>query len=308
MAEAETQRPNSPVIVFLDGQLVPATAARLSLDDAGVLYGLGFFETFRTSGGVPHHWSFHRERLAQACAAAGIRIPGTFLASDEARLRDSVGALLRENKVSEAVVRYTLTAGRAAADGVGESFAQPSEFMALRALPPAAPAEGISLRVLGLSRDNGEWLPRPKSLNYANALAGGEELRRRAASPSDEGLFLSRDERCVVETTRQNLAWIEEGKLCYPDPALGAVAGTCLQWALQRGIPSAPRRSTLDELRGRDAVIVLNAVRGVTPVRELWDANDQQRLATFASPTHPIVKELQRQWTDALQATARAKR
>lgn len=311
MAEtAATDRVNPSGTVYFNGKLLPAAAARVPIDDAGVLYGMGFFETFRTSGGRPHHWDFHRARLAQACVVAGIQVPGDFLACDETRLRESVTALLRENKMSDAVFRYTLTAGRAAPEGVGaeENFTQPSEFMTLRALPAAAPIEGISLRVLQLARDSGEWLPRPKSLNYANALAGAGELRRRAATASDEGLFLSREGGCIVETTRQNVAWIEGGKLCYPDPALGAVAGTCLQWVLQRGVPSEARRVGWDELLAADAIVVLNAVRGITPVRELWDDRDRPRLGAFASHTHPVVKQLQQHWSEALQETARAKR
>jgi 4-amino-4-deoxychorismate lyase len=307
MAEPETAAgADLPTIAYCNGELMPAAAARLPIDDAGVLYGLGFFETFLTSGGHPHHWSFHRERLAQACGVAGITVPGTFLARDEARLRGVAQTLLRENKMSDAVFRYTLTAGRVSLGGRSGNFDGPAEFMTLRVFPPAAPAEGISLRVLRLARDNGEWLPRPKSLNYSNALAGAGELRRRAAAASDEGLFLSRDERCVVETVRQNIAWIEGGKLCYPDETLGPVAGTCLQWALSLGIPSAPRRIKLGELAAADAVVVLNAVRGVTPVRELWDDEDRQCLARVASCEHPMVLQLRESWRGALQATVRS--
>lgn len=308
MAETAHATGNEPGFVYRNGQVVPATAAAgVSIDDAGLLYGLGFFETFRTSGGRPHHWDFHRARLTEACAAAGIRVPGEFLASDGARLRGSVTELLRKHQRSDAVFRYTITAGPVAARGE-PTFAQPSEFMTLRALPAAAPEEGITLRVLRLARDNGEWLPRPKSLNYANALAGAGELGRRATQASDEGLFLSREGRCVVETTRQNLAWIEQGKFCYPDPALGAVAGTCLRWALQLGLPSAAGRATLEQLTGVDAIVVLNAVRGITPVRELWDDRDQERLGTFASHAHPWVKQLQQHWNQALGETARPTR
>lgn len=310
MAETVIDRASSPVIVYLDGQLTPAPAAALPLDDAGVLYGLGFFETFRTSGGHPHHWNFNRARLANACVVAGIQLRGDFLAADEARLRESVTGLLRENKMSDAVFRYTITAGKASSGGKNTAgiFERPAEFMTLRALPAAAPVEGISLRLLRLARDNGEWLPRPKSLNYANAYAGERELRGRAAVPSDEGLFLSRAEGCVVETTRQNLAWVEGGKICYPDPALGAIAGTGLQWMLQLGISSEPRRVGWEELVAAEAVFVVNAVRGVTPVRELWDQQDGERLASFASSDHPLVKQLQQRWNEALRATAAGKR
>jgi 4-amino-4-deoxychorismate lyase len=307
MANVESSVPAPPAAtIYCDGQLMLASSARLQIDDAGVLFGIGFFETFRTSGGRPHHWCFHRERLTKACEIAKIEIPRTFLGREETRLRSVVEALLRGNGMSEAVFRYTLTAGRPSVGKKGATFLQPGEFLTLRALPAAAPREGISLRVLKLARDNGEWLPRPKSLNYANAFAGAEELRRRTDVASDEGLFLSRDENWVVETARQNIAWIAGGKLCFPDPAIGAVAGTCLSWVLQLGLPLQPRRAKLEELRTAEAVIVLNAVRGVTPVRELWDTDDRVRLQMYSSHEHPQVLELQRRWDEALLTTARS--
>jgi 4-amino-4-deoxychorismate lyase len=295
-----TDTRGSPRTVYHNGRMVAAADAALPFDDWGAQYGLGFFETFRTSGGRPHHWKFNRTRFERACAIAGIAVPPAFLAIDEARLREEVRLLLRENQVSDAVFRYTVTAGRPEA-GV---FPAPAEFLALRPLPAAAPTDGIGLRVLTLARDNGEWLPRPKSLNYTNAIAGAREVQSRSAVPSDEGLFLSRDGRFVVETPRQNLAWIEGGRICFPDPALGAVAGTCLQWLLGLGLAAEMRRASLEQLAQADAIFVLNAVRGITPVREVWDARDSARLGLFESATHPLIVKLQRTWNEALEATA----
>ena len=94
---------------------MPASSVRLPIDDAGVLFGVGFFETFRTSGGRPHHWRFHRARLARACDSAGIALPPTFLSGEERRLREVVGFLLRDNGMSEAVCHRLNRAGVEAA-------------------------------------------------------------------------------------------------------------------------------------------------------------------------------------------------
>jgi len=290
--------PDPRQLVYFNGRIVPVDEARLPLDDRGVLYGLGFFETFRTSGGRPHHWSYHQRRLAAACAVARLALPPMGLARNEARLRETVTALLRAHSFVDAVFRYTVTGG---AGGV------PSEFLTLRPLPAEPPAEGIRLRVLQLARDSGEWLPRPKSLNYANALLGADELAARSTGPGDEGLFLARDGGCVVETPRQNLAWIAGGRLCYPDPALGAIAGTCLAWLLTHGgQPAEPRRASLGDLLSAEAVLVLNAVRGLTPVREIWDAGDRGVLRSFASAHHPVVQDFRSRWAGALRVTAAA--
>ena len=281
----------------LNGDTIPAAATRLPVEDrGGVLPGPGFFETFRTSGGCPHHWRYHRRRLECACATAGLRIPAQFLAADEARVRQAVQHRLRRDGRADAVFRYAIAAG---ADGGA------SEFLTPRALPQAAPAEGVRLRVLGLARDDGEFLPRPKSLNDANARLGADELAHRTTVASDEGLFLSRAGGFVAETPRQNIAWLAGGELRHPDPAAGAVAGTCLQWLLEIcGLPAAPRRAPLAELLAAEAVFVCNAVRGITPVREILDASDRAVLRTFDSASHPLVRELRAKWEESLRATA----
>lgn len=282
--------------------MVPFSEAGLSLDDHGALYGLGFFETFRTSGGWPHHWERHRRRLFQACATAHIKVPSSFLAHDEAQLRAVVRCLLERSSLKDGVCRYTVTAGvpseRSAA------YERPAEFLFVRPLPPAAAPEGVTLRVLTIPRDSGEWLPRPKSLNFANAALGACELRKRGVARDDEGLFLARDGGFIVEAVRHNIAWIGNGRLLYADPMLGAVAGTCLQWALDLGIDSEPCRIGVDGLPRAEAVVLLNSVRGVTPVKALWDASDCSVIGSWNSHAHPLVVTLRRQWNDSVARTA----
>jgi len=287
--------------IYFNGRVVAGDEARVSVADHGLLYGLGFFETFRTSGGRPHAWERHRQRLADACGRAGIDVPASFLAGSESRLREVVREQLAERGVADAVFRYTITAGAPSPKG---RYEQPAELLGLRPLPAPAAAGGVDLRALRLARDTGEWVPRPKSLNFANALLGGNELRRRAARPDDEGLFLAREGGFVVEAAWHNLAWLEQDRWCYPDPALGAVGGTCLRWLGERPAGASPRRVRIAELATAGAVVLLNAVRGVTPVRRLWDADDKMVLAEWASAGHPQVLALQEEWNEALRATA----
>lgn len=288
-------------LVYFCGRDVPIAEARVPISDHGVLYGIGFFETFRTSAGRPHAWPRHRRRLEAACWRAGIVLPSTFLAGDEERMTAVIRRQLAVRELTEAVFRYTVTAGAPSASGL---YDQPAEWLVLRPLPAAAAAEGVALRTLQLTRDNGEWLPRPKSLNYANSLLGASELNRRARRPDDEGLFTARDSGFVVEAVRQNLAWIEQGRLCYPDPALGAVEGTCLRWVLEHHPAAVPRRVSPAELASAEAVMIMNAVRGVTPVARLWDADDRETIGKWRSAEHPIVIALREAWVEALNVTA----
>jgi branched-subunit amino acid aminotransferase/4-amino-4-deoxychorismate lyase len=183
---------------------------------------------------------------------------------------------------------------------------QPSEFLTMRPLPKPPSAGGIGLRVLKIRRDNGEWIPRPKSLNCLNSMLGAREMLARGASPSDEGLFLSRAGELVVETVRQNIAWIVGDRIHIPDASVGAVAGTGLAWMQTCGVAIAPARATLAELLRAEAIFVLNSVRGITPVAEVWDASDVRRLGVYSSASHPLVIALQQDWREALERSAKA--
>ena len=282
---------------YLNGKRVRLDEACLSISDRGLLSGMGFFETFRTSEGRPHLWLLHQARLARSCARAGITIPKTFLVSKENALQRTISDGLRETGRRDAVFRYTITAGNAQG---------PTELMTMRPLPDVTNESKVNLRVLKVRRDSGEWIPRPKSVNYLNAMLGLNELKSRHAAPADEGLFLSREGDFVVETPRQNLACMTEDRICVADDSVGAVAGTCQTWMRSLGLPVAALRATLDEFLRAEAIVCLNSVRGFTAVTEVWDDNDAHCLVRMDSAGHPIVRQLQQAWRDALALTARS--
>ncbi len=291
---------NAEPTVFFDGELMPAAEVRLPVGEHGGTPGFGFYESFRTSGGRPHLWPYHARRLGQACATAHIWLPEWFLGRDEAWLRTVVGRLLEANHLTEAAFRYTVTAGANLGAGGGSAL----ESLRPRPLPAPAPRDGITLRVLKTPRDNGEWLPRPKSLNCVNLLLARQELEGRAADPDDDGLLLAREAGHVVETTRRSLAWVRHGCWYYPDPALGSIAGTCLAWLIESCGRAEPCRATAEELADAEAIVALGAVSGIVPVRALCGREDEVLVGSFGSCTHPLVITMQQRWAQALAVTA----
>jgi 4-amino-4-deoxychorismate lyase len=136
-------------------------------------------------------------------------------------------------------------------------------------------------------------------------MMGARELERREAASTDEGLFLSREGSFVVETTRQNIAWIAEGRLYYPDLLLGCVAGTSLTWLLEQEPTAIAVRVPFHDLAKAEAIFVLNAVRGITPVHTIFDQTDQT-VCEVESWAHPVIQSLQQRWADALRRTAKS--
>ena len=51
------------MFMYVNGQLVDQSEAKISPFDHGYLYGVGVFETIRTYGGIPFLLEEHMERL-----------------------------------------------------------------------------------------------------------------------------------------------------------------------------------------------------------------------------------------------------
>lgn len=246
---------------------IPAT-------DHGVLYGAGFFETFRTRSGVPVRLAGHLARLRAACARIGILIPVTHLAASASpeRWNPVVSRLLAENGLKDGVFRLTLTAGPNVAPLGTGAYAAPQEIITCRALPPEAPPEGITLRLLHTVRDTGEWSPRPKSLNYLNTLLASRELAPLRRHPADEGLLC--DARGFLsEGVFSNIFWVNAGVVFTPAETTGCLPGIGRALVMTNlrasGICVKETESSPAALLDADAMAMVSCVRGVVPVARI---------------------------------------
>src|SRR6478609_8495905 len=93
------------MIVWIDGELLPVEAARVSPLDRGLTVGDGVFETLRVYGGTPFAFTRHYERLASSASALGIDPP------TRETLLDATTATIAANDLDDARLRITVTAG-----------------------------------------------------------------------------------------------------------------------------------------------------------------------------------------------------
>ncbi|MCH8053891.1 MAG: aminotransferase class IV, partial [Planctomycetes bacterium] len=86
-----------PPLVDLNGKLVRADAAEVSVSDLGVLYGIGLFETMRSYAGRVFRFRQHLDRLL--ASAEKLKLPfQREMLPDEGR----IVALLEANDLSDA--------------------------------------------------------------------------------------------------------------------------------------------------------------------------------------------------------------
>ena len=93
-------------LVFLNGELVPADAARVSLFDRGFLYGDGLFETVRIQAGQLFRWTEHLARLERGLDLLRISPrPSTETLTRQAR------EVIAANQCSDGALRVTISRG-----------------------------------------------------------------------------------------------------------------------------------------------------------------------------------------------------
>lgn len=254
--------------VWIDGAIVPAHEARVSVLDHGLLYGDGVFEGIRAYARGVFRLDEHLARFATSARAIGLVLPHP-LDQIRAIVCDTLRALDRD----EAYVRLVATRG-AGALGVDPTTCPESKLFCIAAeaqiYPPEKLAHGLDLVTSSWRRPALDAVdPRVKSLNYLNNALAKQEARQRGA---DEALLLNA-QGTVAEASVANVFTITRRTLATPPPTDGALAGitrkSILEVATSEGFAPVERSLSRVDLLGADEVFLTGTGAGVVPVRSL---------------------------------------
>ncbi|MFB6302256.1 MAG: aminotransferase class IV [Haloferacaceae archaeon] len=251
----------------VDGDLVPADEATVSVRDRGFRYGDAAFETVRVYGGDLFAWDAHAERLRRTCDRISLDPPPT----DD--LRDRAKTTLAANDLSDAYLRLSVTRG--VDDG---GLAPPTDpdrtvVVTVRDLPRGGvdgttPWDGPStLQTVKTRRVPSAAIPADaKTHNYLNGVLASIELR---VSDADEAILLD-DEGHVTEGTTSNVFFVADKGLHTPNldgPVLpGVTRSLVIDLAESEGIPVHEGAYTPSDLRDADEVFVTSTTREIRPV------------------------------------------
>jgi branched-chain amino acid aminotransferase len=233
-------------VVWLDGALVPAEVATLSIDDPAVRWGEGLFETMRAEGGRVALLERHLDRVA-ASAEALAMAP---MPSRQA-MRSAVAEALAASGADPARVRLTAT---------------PRPTLLVEAWPAEPlPAEPPAMSAISV---RGAWLPgnrlaEHKTLSYAGHRAA---QRRAEAAGADHALLLDADGRLGEAALANAIVALDDGAATAP--ARGLLAGVSREIAVAA---VGAREEALPEeaWRGAREIVLTNAVRGAMAVVEV---------------------------------------
>jgi branched-chain amino acid aminotransferase len=254
-------------VFHVDGELVPESAATVSVRDRGFQYGDAAFETLRAYAGTIFEWPAHRERLEATCETLGM--PGAVPDDLEDRIHDTLDA----NDLADAYVKVSVTRGVQPGKLTPDEDVDPTVVVIAKSLPRGGvgsdpvwdgPAE---IRTVDTRRAPDAAMPSgAKTHNYLGGILARLELR---GTDADEALMLD-PEGYVAEGATSNVFFVDDGVLKTPSlegPILpGVTRSVVLDLAEWEGIPVETGTYDPAALCGADEVFLTNTTWEVRPV------------------------------------------
>lgn len=254
-----------PVLLWVNGRLVPAAEAAVSPFDAGFLLGYGVFETMRSFQGKVFRLEAHLERLTGGCRRLGLNgVP------ERAELGRAVALTLQANGLTTARLRLTVTAGPESAPGAGPAVGAPT--VVVTAFPLFPEMEQPAFWTAGTCPRpvfSGDPLLAVKTVSRAaHTLARREAL----AAGYDEALLVN--ERGVyTEGTVTNLFVVRGHVLQTPPVSDGLLPGLTREvirgLAGELGLEFREAPVQAQDMLSADEVFLTNTVGGLIPLAAL---------------------------------------
>ncbi len=268
--------------MLLNGQ--PATA--ISLQDRGLAYGDGLFETILVRGSTPLLLTEHLSRLQRGCAVLG-------LDCDMSALKQELATFLADASSTDCVLKIMLTR-TAGGRGYRPAGSNCNRILTRHPVPdysPHQPQQGVAMFVCEQRLARQRVLAGLKHLNRLEQVLASREW------PDDsvlEGLMLDTED-FVIEGTRSNVFAVIDGQLQTPMLDQCGVAGVMRDWLLQRfGSTAIATSFTLAQLQRASEIFLCSSVIGVWPVTMLRYADD-----SWSYPVGPATLQAQA-WTHEL--------
>jgi branched-chain amino acid aminotransferase len=280
--------------VYINGRLVPAAEARISVFDHGLLYGDGIFEGLRIYHGKVFRLEEHITRLYESAKAIWLEIPIAF----EAMCR-AVNETVRANGLNEGYVRLIVTRGCGTL-GLDANLCKDPQVIIIADTIALYPRElyesGLEIITASTVRNHPAALnPRIKSLNYLNNILAKIEGIRAGCI---EVLMLNHKGE-IAECTGDNIFVVKGGALYTPPIDAGILAGVTrkavIELARAAGISVHEVPLTKHDVYVADEVFLTGTAAEVIAVVKI----DSRTIAT--GKPGPITIDLERRFKELVR-------
>ncbi|CAI8867158.1 D-amino acid aminotransferase [Methylocaldum szegediense] len=245
-------------LVYLNGEYLPLTEAKVSVLDRGFLFGDGVYEVIPVYGGRPFRLDEHLRRLDNSLR--GIRMTNPL--SDD-RWAEIFGRLITGTHDQYLYLQVTRGAAPKRDHAIPDEV-NPTVFVMCSPIAPI-PIHGV--RAITLDDIRWQWCHIKAITLLANVLLRQEAVDRGAAEA-----ILVRD-GWVTEGAASNVFAVIDGVLITPpkgnDLLPGITRDLVLELALENDVSAAERHIRIDELKGAAEIWLTSSTREILPVIEL---------------------------------------
>jgi branched-chain amino acid aminotransferase len=278
MLRKELMPPKPPeLFIFVNGEFLPNSQAKISVLDHGLLYGDGCFDAWCGRNGFIFQLDAHLDRLYRSVHALKI----DNLKMTQAEMREKIIECVHRNAVADFYIKVLVTRGISpepvidpakCAEASVVIFARPT---VITEVTPEKKARGARIKVLSIRRVPHDSLePKVKSLNYLNIVMGKLEAR---ASQFDEAVMLDH-QGYVCECPGFNIMAVSGNKLFTPSNLIlvGITRASVMEMARDMGMEVEEGLYTVYDFTTADEVMLTNTVSGVAPVVNIdgWTIGD----------------------------------
>jgi branched-chain amino acid aminotransferase len=255
-------------LVYINGELVPKSQAKVSVFDHGFLYGDGVFESILVTNGLAFKLKEHIDRLYDSAKVICLDIP----MSKEEMIK-TVVEVVRANGFKDAYVRLIVTRG------VGDLGLDPRKCQKptivvivdkIKLYGEEALSRGLTAIISSVRRDRVDATTHEvKSMNYLNNILAKLEAN---AAGADEAIMLD-DRGFVSEGTADNVFMVKNGVIYTPPRTSGVLPGITrarvMKLAEELGYKVVEKDITPAELLTADEVFLTGTAAGTVPVTKI---------------------------------------
>jgi len=281
--------------VYINGKLIHAEQATVSVFDHGLLYGDGVFEGLRSYEGKVFRLEKHVRRLAESAQAIHLDIP---LSQEE--MCQAINETVAANGIADGYIRALVTRGVGTLGLDPNRCSNPQVIIiadAIALYPDELYEKGLEIVTASVIRNHPAALnPRIKSLNYLNnILAKLEGLQAGCI----ETLMLNHQGE-VAECTGDNIFLVRNGALLTPPLDAGILGGitreAVIELARSVGIEVQEITLTKRDVYDADECFLTGTAAEVIPVVKV----DQHTIGT--GKPGPVTLDLKERFHELARA------
>ncbi|BCM92170.1 branched-chain-amino-acid aminotransferase [Abditibacteriota bacterium] len=264
---------NPELQIYLNGELVPAHEAKVSVYDHGFLYGDGVFEGVRVYNRRIFRHDAHLERLYRSAKAIWLTPPMSM-----AEMKVATEKTVAANKIENGYIRAIFSRGFGDLGLDPRKCPTPTTVIiadAIKLYPPEVYEEGMDVITVATRRSRPDVLnPAIKSLNYLNNILAKIECIR-AGVP--ECIMLN-DQGMVSECSGDNIFIVHQDlrgrlELRTPPVSAGILEGitrdAVIQLAEKLGISVAEKDLSLFDIYNAKEAFLTGTAAEVVPVTRI---------------------------------------